>query len=54
MKFGSVKQKASPILVFFVFGCSIITIVLLWSMNKAIARAQNYYPDDLYEPYIKN
>ena len=38
MKVGTFKQKAHPILVFFVFSCIIVTIGLLYIMQKAEAK----------------
>lgn len=34
MKLGSFKQKANPILVYFVFSCILIITVLLHLINK--------------------
>ncbi|HEY4505200.1 MAG TPA: hypothetical protein VJG67_00715 [Candidatus Paceibacterota bacterium] len=38
---GKLQQKANSFLVIFVFGCIIITIVLLYVMQKAEATAEN-------------
>ncbi len=53
MQIGSLRQKASSTLVFFVLGCSCISTFLLWSMQKAVARAEGYYPESQYGEYIK-
>ncbi len=42
MQPGSFKQKASPLLVLFVFGCIIITTGLLYIMQKSVAIGNNY------------
>ncbi len=41
MPVGSLRQKASPLLVGFVFGCIIVTIGLLYVMTKAEALGDN-------------
>ena len=41
MPVGSLHQKASPLLVGFVFTCILITIGLLYVMNKAEALGDN-------------
>ena len=38
---GHLTQKAHPILVFFVFSCIIITIGLLYVVQKSEAKANN-------------
>lgn len=54
MLVGHLKQKARPVLVFFVFSCILITTGLLFVMQKSeekaytfnsIARNVGYYPD---------
>lgn len=51
MPLGSIKQNASPFLIYFVIGCVLIITFLLWTMNKAEARAESYYPDIVYEDF---
>jgi hypothetical protein len=41
MNLGQFRQKASPTLVSFVFGCIVVTIGLLYIMQKAEATANN-------------
>jgi hypothetical protein len=41
MKIGSWKQKASPVLVSFVFGCIFITTILLYIMQTSVAVGTN-------------
>lgn len=48
MKIGSLHQKASMTLSVFVIGCCAITTFLLWSMELAAERADDYYPPALY------
>jgi hypothetical protein len=41
MKTGNWKQKASPVLVSFVFGCIFIIIILLYVMQTGVAIGDN-------------
>ena len=38
---GNLKQKANPLLVFFVFSCIVITTGLLYVMQKTEAKAED-------------
>lgn len=44
MQVGSLKQRASPQLVGFVFGCIIISIGLLYVLQKSVALGDSLVP----------
>lgn len=48
MQIGNLHQKASRPLSVFVIGCCAITTFLLWSMESAAERIEDYYPPALY------
>jgi hypothetical protein len=41
MKIGNWTQKASPVLVSFVFGCIFIVVILLYVMQTGVAVGSN-------------
>lgn len=44
LKIGTFKQKANPMLVYFVFSCIVITVGLLFIMQKAVAKGETLVP----------
>jgi CHASE3 domain sensor protein len=54
MKFANyLKQKASNGLVLFVFLCTIITVVLLFMMQKAEDTKQNLHSKNDFKEYLE-
>lgn len=48
MYFGNIKQKASPLLVSFVFGCTFIVTILLYVVQHGEARGESLSSADMY------
>ena len=53
MQIGHLKQKANPIVAWFVMCCCIVTVGLLYLMQKTYAAADNIAANADYSTYLQ-